>query len=251
MQPRPKSNPFQLKPPDKAAEATHPKVHVYGKNIICKTDSRGTETPKGRSRFELVVEATEGFIPLWEQNSIIRWRFQDRSMALFEEPDSARKEIRALFSEALMLWGDAAPVQFKEADDAWDFEFIVQQGDSCNPSGCVLAASYFPDAGQHQVELYPKMFTQDRTEQVETLIHEMGHVFGLRHFFANITEKRWKSEIFGTHSPFSIMNYGADSKLTDADKADLKRLYQLAWSGELTNINRTPIKLVKPHHSTR
>ena len=59
------------------------------------------------------------------------------------------------------------------------------------------------------------MFTQEPEEQVETLIHEIGHVFGLRHFFANVSETAWPSEIFGTHDTFSIMNYGRASQLTD------------------------------------
>ena len=81
-------------------------------------------------------------------------------------------------------------------------------------------------------------------------MHEIGHVFGLRHFFANISENEWPSQIFGTHSAFSIMNYGHDSVLTPKDKSDLKRLYQLAWSGKLTHINGTPIRLMRPYHES-
>jgi len=84
---------------------------------------------------------------------------------------------------------------------------------------------------------------------VETLIHEIGHIFGLRHFFANISEKEWPSEIFGTHSKFSIMNYGEHSMLTHDDRDDLRRLYELAWRGALTHINGTPIQLVRPFNT--
>lgn len=80
-------------------------------------------------------------------------------------------------------------------------------------------------------------------------MHEIGHIFGLRHFFANISETRWASEIFGTHRPLTIMNYGNQSELTDDDRSDLARLYQAVWTGELTNINGTPIRLVKPFNS--
>jgi hypothetical protein len=37
--------------------------------------------------------------------------------------------------------------------------------------------------------------------------------------------------------------------VTRSNKKDLKRLYQLVWSGDLTNINGTPIRLVKPFHA--
>jgi hypothetical protein len=97
--------------------------------------------------------------------------------------------------------------------------------------------------------LYPKLFEQTRKEQVDTLVHELGHVFGLRHFFAQISEKQWPGEIFGTHAEFSIMNYGHLSELTKQDKADLVRLYKSAWNGALTEINGTPIKLVRPYNT--
>jgi hypothetical protein len=151
--------------------------------------------------------------------------------------------------EALLAWGDAAPIKFAQQEDVWDFEIIMRRADDCDVNGCVLASAFFPDGGRHELVLYPKMFTQSTTEQVETLVHEIGHVFGLRHFFANLSETAWPSHIFGTHNPFSIMNYGSKSVLTDEDKADLKRLYRMAWSGELTNINGTPIRLVKPFHT--
>jgi hypothetical protein len=46
------------------------------------------------------------------------------------------------------------------------------------------------------------------------------------------------------------MNYGSDSVLTPKDKSDLKRPYQLAWSGRLLHINTTPIKLMRPYHES-
>jgi hypothetical protein len=73
----------------------------------------------------------------------------------------------------------------------------MRTGDNCTPSGCVLASAFFPDSGRHQLVLYPKMFSQSKKEQIETLIHEIGHIFGLRHFFANVSETVWPSEIFG------------------------------------------------------
>ena len=54
--------------------------------------------------------------------------------------------------------------------------------------------------------------------------------------------------IFGVHRAFSIMNYGVLSELTDDDKNDLKNLYQAVWTGELTEINGTPIRLFAPYH---
>lgn len=249
----PKQDPqgaFQLKhtvTPNPEAESM---VHKLNKGIICDTESRGHSTPNGRSVAEIVLDASEGFIPLWERNTTLRWRFRERSLINFANPTAAKDAIKGLLGEALSQWGDAAPVKFSEDNDVWDFEIVVRSGDECSSSGCVLASAFFPDAGRHELTIYPKMFVQSRQEQVETLIHEIGHVFGLRHFFAKELEKGFPSEIFGKHSKFSIMNYGELSKLTENDKRDLKRLYQLAWSGALKQINGTPIKFVRPFHTS-
>ena len=225
-------------------------VHVIGEGIICETEDVGSITPHGLSPLEIVLDASEGFVPLWMPETTLRWRFRESSLARFQNPHALRAKIEQLFGEALLLWGDAAPIKFAQRDDAWDFEIVMRDLDSCNARGCVLASAFFPDAGRHELFIYPKMFTQVRREQVETLAHEIGHIFGLRHFFAQISESRWASVVFGEHSKFSIMNYGADSSLTDADKADLKLLYKLVWSGELTEINGTPIRLVRAYHDS-
>jgi hypothetical protein len=193
-----------------------------------------------------VFDASNGFIPLWSAGVTLRWRFAPRSMALFADRDAAQAYLRSLFGRALLLWGAWLPVRFTEVVDRWDFEIAVSAEANCTPNGCTLARAFFPDAGRHDLLIYPTMFEQPFQEQVDTLAHEVGHVFGLRHFFANITEQRWASEIFGEHEPFSIMNYGSKSVMTDNDREDLQRLYTGAWSGEINDINGTPIQLVQP-----
>lgn len=242
-------NPFQLLSADEAADATKSDSHILKPGIVCGTEKRGHPTPRGRSRAEIVVDASEGFIPLWAKDTTLRWRFQNSSMAVFKKPAAAKKAIRKLLGDALLAWEDAVPVKFAERDDAWDFEVIMKKTPECDSNGCVLASAFFPDGGRHKLFLYPTMFEQDETEQVETLTHEIGHVFGLRHFFALVQEKAWPAQVFGKHKPFSIMNYGNLSKLSADDKADLKRLYQTAWSGELKAINGTPIKFVNCFHT--
>lgn len=224
--------------------------HYYRKHIVCDTDSVGQASPPvSRSPVELAVDATDGFIPLWAPNVVLRWRFQERSMEVFRDPEAAKTYIRDIFGRGIQLWQDAVPVRFKEAapGDVWDFEIVMMADRKCvGPGRCTLASAFFPDGGRHELKLYPNLFEENETEQVETMAHELGHIFGLRHFFANITETRWHSELFGEHEPFTIMNYGEDSFMTDQDRSDLKELYRLAWSGELKDINGTRLHLVIP-----
>lgn len=245
------SSPFDFRPPAEAEDQEEPYVHIYAGGAVCDTDKRGAPTPRGLPFAELVVDTSDGFIPLWGPGVTLRWRFEERSMMLFQDPEGARAALRGLMGEALMLWGHAVPVRFREARDAWDFEVRVSNQKKCSRHGCTLARAFFPDSGQHDLLLYPSLFEQPRREQVETLAHEFGHIFGLRHFFADIKEQQWSSEIFGQHSPFSIMNYGEESVLTKADRDDLTRLYGLVHSGQLQQINGTDIRLMRPFSERR
>ncbi|WP_209320187.1 matrixin family metalloprotease [Leisingera caerulea] len=226
-------------------------THIYHGGARCETETRGYPNPKNRSPLELVVDASNGFIPLWDAKVTLNWRFQEQSLLAFQDPDAVKSYVRDLLGEALLAWGDAVPVRFSETSDPWDFEIVVSAQDSCNAFGCTLARAFFPDAGQHELVMFPRMFQQDRAEQIETMAHELGHVFGLRHFFADVREVEFPSEVFGTHERFTIMNYGADSTLTETDRQDLVSLYQAVWAGLLTDVNGTPIRLFRPYSSFR
>jgi hypothetical protein len=77
------TNPFEFADPEVAGEKADKEVHRFGKGLKfrCDTESRGHATPRGRSRVEIVVDASEGFVPLWEQDVTLRWRFRESTMS--------------------------------------------------------------------------------------------------------------------------------------------------------------------------
>lgn len=239
-------------PFERKAKPGKSNAHVHHKNVVCITDSRGFPTHHNLDLTQIRLNASNGFIPLWDRGVTLRWRFNDWSInRAFENPDAAKDGIRRLLGDALNKWGDASPVLFDETQEVPDFEIFMMADDDCEGGGCVLASAFFPDAGRHELVLYPKLFNQSRKEQVDTIIHELGHVFGLRHFFANTRESAWPSRLFGEDTRFSIMNYGDDSELTETDRNDLKRLYAAVWSGELTSIDGAPVRLFQPFSALR
>ncbi len=121
------STPLDFRPASEAEDQDEPYVHIYANGAVCDTDTRGQPTPGGRSVTELVVDSSEGFIPLWGGGVTLRWRFDERSMMLFLNPEGAKAALRALMGEALMAWGHAVPVRIQEVRDGWDFEVRVER----------------------------------------------------------------------------------------------------------------------------
>jgi hypothetical protein len=241
------TNAFELLTPEEIDRKANSQVHVFGNGVVCDIEPRYIE-PGGE---EILLDATDGFIPLWEKNTTLRWRFQQRSFLAFRNPETAKASIRRLLDNAFLAWGDAAPIKFEENSQLWDFEILIRRNDDCDRNGCVLASAFFPNPSRsNQLEIYPQMLARTEQDQINTLIHEIGHIFGLRHFFAKIRETDAPSVVFGVNRPTSIMNYGSQSQLTNDDKADLKRLYEMVWSGQLTQINQIPVRLIKAFHTT-
>ena len=237
-----KDNPFAFRADAETADLS--REHGYAvnkKEHICRTDPSG-------SPFELVLHNPDGFVPLWAKGVELKWRFQEASLLGFQNKQAVKSQVTMLLNSALELWGPAVPVKITQSDNEWDFEIVVRDSNDCTPQGCTLAQAFFPDSGRHKLLLFPRLFQESIEEQIETLAHELGHVFGLRHFFAAEQEKAWPSLIFGTHNHFTIMNYGDDSQLTDFDKQDLRALYESVWNGTLTQINGVPIHLFQPYH---
>ena len=235
------SDPFELRDD----QVANPEEHVFGKQHVCRTEMRGQSHSGHEGLFEIVVGMAKT-IPLWATGVVLRYRFDSRSFRRFADPEAAKAAIRGLLGKAIAEWGAAAPVAFAEKKSNFDFEIVARNADDCDINGCVLASSFFPGTAQQKLTIYPRMFEQSAVEQIATIVHELGHVFGLRHYFAQISETQWASQTFGTHNKFSIMNYGEDSILTDADRADLRDLYSKARSGTLTHINVAKIELFKP-----
>lgn len=236
---------------------------MCGQNLLhrsgyrCITESRfppvHSAAPGATIRPEIVVDRRGGKIPLWAPGTTLNWRFDDKSLERHDRPEAMKRKVRKLFREAVDAWEGAAPVAFLEARKDWDFEIAVFKMKDCDDAGCTLASAFFPEPQRQRVLIYPSMFEYDRAEQVSTLVHELGHVFGLRHFFADTDaeEKKFPSQIFGKHSSFTIMNYGNLSRLTQADRRDLERLYEAAWSADPEAEIGKQVRLVKAPHAAR
>ncbi|CAN0352313.1 unnamed protein product, partial [Ectocarpus sp. 4 AP-2014] len=116
-------------------EESEKQLHRLGKNLVCRTDERGFATPGDRGPLDLVLDASEGFIPLWRFGTTLRWCFDEAALNALEDRVRRGSQVRDLIEEAMMAWGDAAPVKLREERDSYDFRVVVHASDDCTFRG--------------------------------------------------------------------------------------------------------------------
>ena len=176
----------------------------------CITESR-VAVPMGIQP-EIVVDLDRGKIPLWARNTTLNWRIDEASFERYGDSESMKRKVSLLFRDAGDAWGAAAPVTFQESCKAWDFDISIRKRKDCGDDGCTLASAFFPAPERRRVLLYPSMFEYDRSEQLSTMVHELGLVFGLCHFFADTDAEETKlplqaSVIWRVASAMSLCNW--------------------------------------------
>jgi len=81
-------------------------LHWYkndeGTKVICITDSRGYEQPDNKSILEIIVDASDGFIPLWDRGVTLNWRFNKSFGSYFENPSAAKDGIMKIMMPGIL-----------------------------------------------------------------------------------------------------------------------------------------------------
>jgi len=101
------------------------------------------------------------------------------------------------------------------------------------------ARSFFP----HQVDKDVVVFKygMDPTKRFKlknVFLHELGHVFGLRHEFAIVKEGRGAKQ-FMTANKDSVMEYNKVPMIQETDKEGIREFYKLKNGAD---IDRSPVK---------
>ncbi|KAK6359930.1 hypothetical protein TWF696_001056 [Orbilia brochopaga] len=110
------------------------------------------------------------------------------------------------FKDATQAW-DAIPVKFERVSARDDAFFSVLFSKHA-PDGSTPAKAFFPNSPPERrtVTVYSVAFAY-RDAMVNIFCHELGHVLGLRHEFAAVSELDRPSVLWGVVNPESVMNY--------------------------------------------
>lgn len=217
-------------------------AHTHKKRVCCITQSDIVQDDKKTSKtspsghYMLVVDTGNNKIPLWAPNQTLTWKYSYDS----SDDKSRIEEFEAALKRAIAGWGSSAPVKLegpKSVNDHTDFVVILyDEVNEIENGRFVLGQAFFPNTKTKRFHIWATP-EELKDELVVTIEHELGHVFGLRHYFG-ISEEVAPGVVgevaYYKHDPNderSIMNYGeAGSSITSKDKSDLKSLYNLVWT---------------------
>ncbi len=163
---------------------------------------------------QLFIGVARGSLCLWESGSTINWIAR---MDGYPSHRHAMEAASALF-KATNRWNTAM-------DGRVRFQYVTRFDDACfqlvygGNRGAVFASAFFPDQWRNSLNtlyVFDAQFTQkNRPYIVNTFLHELGHVLGLRHEHSHSGVPGWlppedrvngaESIVWGTRNPRSVM----------------------------------------------
>ena len=134
-------------------------------------------------------------------------------------------QVRPIVERALAMYEAAANFKFIEVDSSAskDIEMRFKQGDG----GGIAFSRHNSNAQMDRIRVSSQTIEELETDYFDTLIHEIGHIIGLKHPFDESREGEWSWDEGHRHNPNTIMSYSPNrgNELLPADIAALRFLY--------------------------
>ncbi len=183
---------------------------------------------------EIYLGMDRGALHLWESGCVINWTARRDG---WPNKNTAEQAIRATWN-ACETWNKVMEgrVTFKYVSNLSDAAFELRF-DKWGRDG-LLASAFFPNEYRRDLNflrVYRSSFDSRYTHLYRlynTMLHELGHILGLRHEFAHEKEKWAESILFGVKNEKSVMAYYPSQEIQETDVVFIRKAYDELKHGE-------------------
>ncbi|KAI9771891.1 MAG: hypothetical protein M1840_001661 [Geoglossum simile] len=169
-------------------------------------------------------------IPRWKKGSTVKWAASYTGYPTLEHATYAANQFNAAAEE----WNSLdVGVTFEWVTDLEDAAFMLAYG---GDQGSSLAEAFFPNEEPlNTVFVYQGAFQSGSVNtQKEIFLHELGHILGLRHEFADGPFRGRPAEggavVFGERNENSVMSYHLPPAIQESDVRDTRAFYDFTGS---------------------
>jgi hypothetical protein len=186
---------------------------------IYECDTEPIDDQEAKANPDALWVGWNGDIPLWKKGTVVNFGayatgYPTRNHALYA---------------AKMLW--KAAMKWNAADIGMRFQWVNRLEDCAfvlrytRRSGGTIARAFFPNTNDVNVmRVYALAFTDKYVRYLDAVFeHEVGHVIGLRHEFAD--EEGAGAVLFGPRNPDSVMSYNFPMRIQETDVTWVRNLY--------------------------
>lgn len=194
---------------------------------------------------DLVLRApARSTLPLWAHGSVLRWAARTDG---YPSPSGVHAlRVASSMHHAAARWNAAlgGRVIFRHAERATDAHFVLEYG---GDGARALASSFTPEKAAHAlnaVRVYSRALTPTaRPLLMCALLHELGHVLGLRHEHAHSAPTAWlpdsmtsaQTAVWGACDPRSVLGFRLARDLSSTDVANVRAAYDELQDGAVVS----------------
>ncbi|KAE9569732.1 hypothetical protein CGMCC3_g14154 [Colletotrichum fructicola] len=191
------------------------------------------------SPFDAIQVGLDSIIPRWKASTALKWFLKSEG---FPSADGAKLAAETM-NQAAQDWNDLSfGVSISQTTDeaAANFNLVYQDNPPDEPG--LLASAFFPLQADMDVVIYGTGLKNSENYPLKsTLLHELGHVFGLRHEFAD-EDSRGQIQFMEANKD-SVMSYNGVVIIEETDKHGIREFYKLANG---LRIDRSPVTDYEP-----
>ncbi|RFN48797.1 matrix metalloproteinase-11 [Fusarium flagelliforme] len=176
------------------------------------------------SNIPSIVVGLSTIIPRWTNSTTIKWFIRADKFPSDEEAAIAASALDAAANEWNAVNFGVTVYQTTDKKEA-NFNLVYRDNPPDRPT--VLARAFFPHQEDRDVVVFKYgMDAKNRYRLKNVFLHELGHVFGLRHEFAIVKEGRGAKR-FMNENKESVMAYNKIPTVQESDREEIRAFYQL------------------------